>query len=74
MTTSGTMIGLIVSMIGGVLALVVGLIFEASLAVAFGVGIAAAVGVFLALAALTARFYFRVQAAMPVLFPTPPET
>ena len=73
LTTSGTMIGLIVSMIGGVFALVVGLAFEASLAVAFGVGAAIAFGVFLALVALTARFYLRVQAAMPVLFPTPPD-
>ena len=73
LTTSATMIGLIVSMIGGVIALVGGLILEASLALAFGVGAAAAVGVFLVLVALTARFYLRVQAAMPVLFPTPPD-
>jgi len=73
LTTSGTMTGLIVSMIGGVLALVATLIFGASVALAFAVGAAAAIVVFVGLAALTARFYLRVQSAMPVLFPTPPD-
>ena len=65
------MIGLIVSMIGGVLALVVALILGASVQVAIGVAVVAALGVFVALAAMTIRFYLRVQASLQVLFPTP---
>lgn len=71
LTTSGTMIMLIVSMIGGVLALVVSLILGPSTTVAFGVAAFGAFGVFVALAAGTVRFYLRVQAALPVLYPTP---
>lgn len=71
LTTSATMIGLIVSMIGGVLALVVSLLVGASVQVAIGVAAVATFGVFAALAVMTIRFYFRVQAALPVLFPTP---
>ena len=71
LTTSGAMIGLIVSMIGGVLALVVTLILGASVPVAFGVAAVAAFGVFVALAAMMIRFYTRLQADLQVLFPTP---
>lgn len=71
LTTSGSMIGLIVSMIGGLLPLVVSLILGASVPVAFGVAAVGALVVFVALAAMTVRFYLRVQAALPVLFPTP---
>ena len=71
LTTSGAMIGLIVSLIGGVLALVVTLILGASVPVAFGVAAVAASGVFVALAVMTIRFYLRVQAALQVLFHTP---
>lgn len=65
------MIGLIVSMIGGVLALVVALILGVSAESAFGIAAAATFGVFLALAAMTVWFYLRVQATLPVLYPTP---
>ena len=73
LTTSGTMIGLIVSMIGGVLALVVTLLVGASVQVAIGVAAVAALGVFVALGVMTIRFYLRVQASLQVLFPTPPD-
>ena len=71
LTTSAGMISLIVSMIGGVLALVVTLILGASVPVAVGVAAVAAIGVFVALAAMTVRFYRGVQADLQVLFPTP---
>lgn len=73
LTTSGTMIGLIVSMLGGLLTLVLSLILGASSPGAFLVGAAGAFGVLVALAAGTVRFYLRVQAALPVLYPTPPD-
>ncbi len=71
LTTSASMIGIIVSMIGGVLALVVALMFGASTPAAFAVAVLAAVGVFVVLAATTLRFYFRVQNALRVIYPTP---
>jgi hypothetical protein len=71
LTTAGGMISLIVSMIGGVLALVVTLMLGASVGVGFGVGALAAIVVFVALGALTYRFYMGVQARLEVLFPTP---
>jgi hypothetical protein len=74
LTTSASMIGLIVSMIGGVLALVVALILGATIAVAFGVAALATVGIFAALAVMTVRFYLGVQATLKVLFPTPQDT
>lgn len=72
LTTAAGMISLIVSMIGGVLALVVTVIAGGSGAVAFIVAVVAALAVFLALAAVTMRFYVGVQARIAVLFPTPP--
>jgi hypothetical protein len=74
LTTSASMIGIIVSMIGGVLALVVTLIIGAPLPVAIGVAVVATLGIFLGIAAMTIRFYTRVQAALQVLYPTPGET
>lgn len=71
LTTSATMIGIIVSMIGGVLALVVLVILGSTLQLAIGVAVLAGVGVFVILAALTVRFYLRVQATLHVLFPSP---
>jgi hypothetical protein len=72
LTTSGSMIGLIVAMIGGVLTLVLSLVVGASVGVAFAAAVVGGLAVFVLLAAVTVRFYFRVQAAMPVLYPTPP--
>ena len=71
LSTSSTLVGLIVSMIGGVLALVVAVLVGASVAVAFIVAAVAGLGVFVALAVMTIRFYTGVQARLPVLFPTP---
>lgn len=53
------------------LALVVTLLLAWSLQVAIGVAAVAALGMFVALAAMTIRFYFRVQASLQVAFPTP---
>jgi hypothetical protein len=71
LTTSASMIGLIVSMIGGVLAFVVAVILGGSASLSVGVAAVAGLGVFVVLAALTIRFYLRVQASLPVLYPTP---
>jgi hypothetical protein len=73
LSTTASMIGLIVSMIGGVLVLVIALIIGAPLPVAIVTAIVAAIGVFLALAVTTIRFYFGVQASLEVLYPTPAE-
>jgi hypothetical protein len=73
LTTSGSMIGLIVSMIGGVLALVIALILGASVGVAFAVAAVSGLAILVALGAVTAWFYLRVQARLEVLFPTPDE-
>jgi hypothetical protein len=68
LTTSGGMIALITSMVGGVLAAVLSLILGAGgLAVWFGIG--GAVLVFAILFGSTAGSVTRNQAAMPVLFP-----
>lgn len=71
LTTSAGLINVIVTMIGGVLALVVALVLGASLAFSFGVAVVAALGLFVALAALTVWYYARVQAGLKVIFPTP---
>ena len=71
LTTSGTMIGLIVSLIAGVLAAVFTLLLGASLSGAVVVGAVAAFVLFVALGVATIRFYLNVQSAIPVLFPTP---
>lgn len=60
-------------MIGGVLSFVVALMFGAEGGVAFGVAGLATIVVFVVLAAMTIRFYLRVQASQEVLFPTPRE-
>ena len=74
LTTSSTMVGLIVSMTGGLLALVVALGIGAPGGVAVIAGVLALVGVFVILGALTIRFYLGVQARLEVLFPTPTGT
>ncbi len=71
LTTSASMIGIIVSMVAGVLALVIALIVGSSLQLAIGVAVVAGIGMFVALGALTVRFYLGVQATIPVRFPTP---
>lgn len=53
LTTSGGMIGLITSMVGGVLAAAIALIVRLTVGAAVGVGIAGGIGVFVVLLALT---------------------
>lgn len=71
LTTSAGMTGLILAMLGGVLGFVVALVLEWSVPVAFGAGAVAAFGLFVALGAITVRFYLRIQARLQVMFPTP---
>ena len=73
LTTSATLVALVDSMIAGVLALGVVLAAGAATQLAFVVAAMAALGVFVALAALTVRFYVRVQASLRVRFPTSPD-
>jgi hypothetical protein len=68
LTTSGGMIGLITSLVGGVLAAVVSLIFGAG-GLAVWIGVGGAVLVFAILLGSTAGSVTRQQATMPVLFP-----
>jgi hypothetical protein len=71
LTNTAGMIGLILSMLGGVLGLVVTLVVVGSVPVALGVAAVAALMVFFVLAAVTVGFYIRVQGRVQVLFPTP---
>ena len=73
LTTSGGMIGLIVSMVGGVLAGVLGLIFGVPGDLAVWIGMAGAVLVFGLIVILTAGRVPRHQATLGVLFPAPEE-
>jgi hypothetical protein len=69
--TSAGMIGLILSMIGGVLVLVVALIVGASAPLAFVIGGLAGLALLSGLIALTFRYYSAIQQRLSVLFPTP---
>jgi hypothetical protein len=71
LTTSGGMIGLITSMVGGVLAAVLGLMLGVPGGLAVWIGVAGAVLVFAVLVALTTGSVTRHQATMPVLSPAP---
>jgi len=71
LTTSGGMIALITSMVGGVLAAVLSLIFGASSGLALWIGLGGGVVVFALLYALTAGSITRSQAKLTVLFPAP---
>ena len=71
LTTSGGMIGLIVSMVGGVLAAVLGLIVGVSADVAIWVGVAGAIVVFGAITVLTVGSVPSHQRDLTVLFPAP---
>jgi uncharacterized membrane protein (UPF0136 family) len=73
LTTSGGMIGMIVSLLSGVFVHVLVLLAGLPTAVGFGAGAVAAVGVFIALAAFTSRYFEREQGKLPVMFPSPPE-
>jgi hypothetical protein len=71
LTTSGGMIGLITSMVGGVLAAVLGLILGASGVVAVWIGLAGGVLVMLAIVAFTFGSVTRQQQILEVLVPAP---
>ena len=70
LTTSGGMIGLISSMVGGVLAGVLALIFGGSAGLAIIVAVVGTLIVFTIQAVLTAGSIDRVSASLPVLFPS----
>jgi hypothetical protein len=69
MTTSGGMVGLIVSLVGGVLAGVLALLFEADGGAALLIGAAGAVVTFLAVMGGTTGYFNRQQLTLEVLFP-----
>jgi hypothetical protein len=71
LTTSGGMIGLILSMVGGVLAAVIALLFGVTGGSTLAVGIGGALVVFGALVGLTTGSAPREQRRLPVLFPSP---
>ena len=71
LTTSGGMVALITSMVGGVLAAVLSLIIGAPSGLALWVGLGGGVIVFAVLVALTLGSVPRSQARMPALFPAP---
>jgi hypothetical protein len=72
-TTSGGMIGLITSMVGGVLAAVIALIIGLSGGLAIWIGLGGGVLVFVLIVVLTFGAVPRHQAALGVLFPAPSE-
>lgn len=71
LTTSGGMIALITSMVGGVFVAVIGLIVGVPGELAVWLGVAGAIGMFAVLLALTAGSVPGSQASMAVLFPAP---
>lgn len=71
LTTSGGMIGLITSMVGGVFIAVLSLIVGVSGGVAVWIGVGGAIVVFVLIAALTVGSVPRHQASLTVLFPAP---
>jgi hypothetical protein len=72
-TTSGGMIGLIVSMVGGVLAAVLGLLIGVSADLAVWIGLGGGLIVFVAILVLTLGSVPRHQERLGVLFPAPKE-
>jgi hypothetical protein len=71
MTTSGGMVGLIVSLVGGVLVGVLALLFDADGGAALLVGAVGAVVTFVAVIGGTTGYFNRQQATIEVLFPRP---
>ena len=71
MTTSGGMIGLIVSMVGGVLAAVLGLLIGVSGELAVWIGLAGGVIVFVIILVVSLGSVPRHQEELGVLFPAP---
>lgn len=73
LTTSGGLVGLITSLVGGVLTGVLAIAFGASTPLALGIGVVGAVAVFTAINATSSGTLARQHAALEVLFPTPAE-
>jgi hypothetical protein len=73
LTTSAGMIGLIVAMLGGVLAFIVGLLAGVPVEGSFVVAAAAALVTFAILLAYAYRYFARRQGALEARFPTPAE-
>jgi hypothetical protein len=71
LTTSGGMIGLITSMVGGVFAAVLGLIAGIDGGTSVWIGVGGAALVFAGLVVFTFRAIPRFQASLPVLYPAP---
>ena len=71
LTTSGGMIGLITSMVGGVLAAVLGMLIGVSGEQAVWVGLGGGALVFVILVVLTTGSITRNQESLPALFPAP---
>jgi hypothetical protein len=74
LSTSGGMVGLIVSMVGGVLTTVLAMLVAVPGGIAVWIGVAAAVLVMAALFVFTSRAVVRAQARIPARFPTPAPT
>ena len=72
-TTSGGMIGLITSMVGGVLIAILSLIAGVQDSVAFWIGLGGGIAVFLVLVRLTFGTIPREQGGLTALFPAPAE-
>jgi hypothetical protein len=73
LTTSGGMIGLILSLVGGVEAAVVALLLGVSGGAALGIGIGGAIVAFGVIVGVTVGRVPVEQTRLPVMFPTPPE-
>jgi hypothetical protein len=71
LSTSNGMVGMIVAMIGGVLATVVGLLVGITGSSSIWIGVAAGIVILAALFVVTARAIVRGQGNFPVAFPTP---
>jgi hypothetical protein len=74
LTTSGGMIGLITSMVGGVFIAVLALIVGVSGGLAVWIGVGGAIVVYALIAALSAGTVPRHEATLTVLFPAPEKT
>jgi hypothetical protein len=71
LTTSGGMVGLIVSLLAGALGLVVAVIAGLPMALGLAVAVGAGLLVFTGLIAMTMRYFGRQLSRLPSLFPSP---
>jgi hypothetical protein len=68
------MVGMIVSMLGGVLTTVIAMLIGVDGSASIWIGVAAGIVILAALFALTASAIVREQGKVPVAFPTPAST